>query len=202
MVEKVGFTNCVFEKLCFTENTIKIVFSANTAFQKQTWYVDKNRKLMKHSGLFLNMAKWCFLGLFFEVLVLLWFVFGVFGIVPGVLKMLVFPSLLGFSGVASSCLFLGLEGLGVFVFLVFLVFVFGVCVAFVSVLLVLFLFCGGIVFGVGSWFVFVFVFLFFLSVFLFWFFFVFFFFFVFCCFVFFEGLRVRWGGPKGHLTWP
>ena len=42
---------------------------------------------------------------FFEVLVLLWFVFGVFGIVPGVLKMLVFPSLLGFCGVAYSCLF-------------------------------------------------------------------------------------------------
>ena len=50
---------------------------------------------MKNSGLFLNMAKWCFLGLFFEVLVLLWFVFGVFGIVPGVLKMLVFFPFLG-----------------------------------------------------------------------------------------------------------
>ena len=26
---------------------------------------------------------------------------------------------------------------------------------------------------------------------------------LFCFFVFFlEGLRVRWGGPKGHLTWP
>ena len=33
MGEKVGFTNCVFEKLCFTETTIFIVFSANTAFQ-------------------------------------------------------------------------------------------------------------------------------------------------------------------------
>ena len=71
---------------------------------------------MNNSGLLLNMAKWCFLGLFFEVLVLLWCVFGVFGIVPGVLKMLVFPVFWGFSGVASSCLFLGLEGLGVFVF--------------------------------------------------------------------------------------
>ena len=30
----------------------------------------KNRKFMKNSGLFLNMAKWCFLGLFFEVLIL------------------------------------------------------------------------------------------------------------------------------------
>ena len=30
------------------------------------------------------------------------------------------------------------------------------------------------------------------------------FFVVFCCFLLFflEGLRVRWGGPKGHLTWP
>ena len=129
---------------------------------------------------------------FFEVLVLLWFVFGVFGIVPGVLKMLVFPSFWGFSGVASSCLFLGLEGLGVFVFLVFLVCVFGVCVAFVSVLFALFLFCCWIVFGVGSWFafVFVFVFLFFLSVFLFLFFFCLCFF-VFVVLFFLEGLRVR-----------
>ena len=139
---------------------------------------------------------------FFEVLVLLWFVFGVFGIVPGVLKNLVFPSFLGFSGVASSCLFLGLEGLGVFVFLVFLVFVFGVCVAFVSVLFALFLFCCWIVFGVGSWFAFVFVFLFFFSfccLFLFFFVFVFL---LFCCFVVFGGFKgqVRW--PKGppHLA--
>ena len=58
MGEKVGFT--VF---FFSENTIFIVFSANTAFQKQKLYVDKNRKFMKNSGLFLNMAKWCFLGL-------------------------------------------------------------------------------------------------------------------------------------------
>ena len=42
MGEKVGFTNCVFEKLCFfSENTIFIVFSANTAFQKQKLYVEK-----------------------------------------------------------------------------------------------------------------------------------------------------------------
>ena len=30
--------------------------------------------------------------------------------------------------------------------------------------------------------------------------FLFFLFFLFCFFL--EGLRVRWGGPKGHLTWP
>ena len=79
---------------------------------------------------------------------------------------------------------LGLEGLGVFVFLV-LGFVF--CVVFVSVL---FLFCCWIVFGVGSCFAF---------------FFLFFCVLVFFCFLFFcflEGLRVRRGGPKGHLTWP
>ena len=32
MVEKVGFTNCVFEKLCFPENTIFVVFSAKHSF--------------------------------------------------------------------------------------------------------------------------------------------------------------------------
>ena len=91
MGEKVGFTNCVFEKLCFTENTIFIVFSAKHSFSKVKMVCWKNRKFMKNSGLFLNMAKWCFFGFaFFEVLVLLWFLFGVFGIVPGVLKMLVF----------------------------------------------------------------------------------------------------------------
>ena len=105
MGEKVGFTNCVFEKLCFTENTIFIVFSAKHSFSKAKMVCWKNRKFMKNSGLFLNMAKWCFLGLFFQVLVLLRFIFGVFGIVP-VLKMLVFfLKFLGFCGVAYSCLF-------------------------------------------------------------------------------------------------
>ena len=136
---------------------------------------------MKNSGLFLNMAKWCFLGLFFwgfsVIVVCFWCVWHSSRSVKN--ACFFFPSFLGFSGVASSCLFLGLEGLGVFVFLVFLVFVFGVCVAFVSVLFALFLFCCWIVFGVGSWFAFVFVFFFFL-----------FFLSVFCsclflCFVFF-----------------
>ena len=34
MGEKVGFTNCVFEKLCFAANTIFIVFSAKHSFSK------------------------------------------------------------------------------------------------------------------------------------------------------------------------
>ena len=58
---------------------------------------------MKNSGLFLNMAKWCCLGLFFEVSILKRFVFGVSGIVLKVLTMLVFPNFGGFSGVAYCC---------------------------------------------------------------------------------------------------
>ena len=49
---------------------------------------------MENSGLFLNMAKRCF-WVFFEVLMLLWFVFCVSAIVPKVLKMLVFSKFLG-----------------------------------------------------------------------------------------------------------
>ena len=45
MGEKVGFTNCVFEKLCFIENTILQCFQQNTAFQKQKWYVEKTENL-------------------------------------------------------------------------------------------------------------------------------------------------------------
>ena len=63
---------------------------------------------MKNSGLFLNMAKRCFGGVcFFEVVMLLWFVFCVSAIVPKVLKCLFFFPSFGvfFGGVASSCLF-------------------------------------------------------------------------------------------------
>ena len=45
MVEKVGFTNCVFEKLCFAENTIFIVFSAKHSFQNAKLYVEQKQKL-------------------------------------------------------------------------------------------------------------------------------------------------------------
>ena len=39
MGEKVGFTNCVFEKLCFAENTIFIVFSDKKHNFSETNYV-------------------------------------------------------------------------------------------------------------------------------------------------------------------
>ena len=68
---------------------------------------------------------------FFEVLILKRFVFGVSGIVSKVLKMLVFFPVLGAFLGWLIIVHLGLEGLGVFVFLVF---VFLCCVAFVSVL--------------------------------------------------------------------
>ena len=107
---------------------------------------------------------------------LLWFVFGVSGIVPKVLQMLVFSQFWGAFVGWLVLAYLGLEGLAVFVLLVF---DFLFCVAFVSVLFALFLFCCWIVLGVGSCFVFLVVlFCFFVCCFCF-------------CFVFLEGLRVR-----------
>ena len=117
---KVGFTNCVLES-CVFWNTIFIVFSAKHSFSKTKTVCWKKQKIYENIGLFLNMAKWCFGGLSFEVLMLLWFVFGVSGIVPEVLEMRVFQ----FWGLLWGGLFLfilGLEGLGVFVFLVLFLF--------------------------------------------------------------------------------
>ena len=91
---------------------------------------------MKNSGLFPNMAKWCFGGLFFGGFNIKRFVFGGSGIVSKVLKMLGFPSFWVFFLGWLIVVHLGLEGLGV---VVFLVFVFLFCLAFVSVLFALFL---------------------------------------------------------------
>ena len=172
-----------------------------------------------------------FLGLFFWGFNIKRFVFGVSGIVSKVLKMLVFfPSFLGFFLWWLIVVHLGLEGLGVFVFLVF-AFLFSL--AFVSVLFALFLvlWLDVVVFFVVCFFCFFccfFVFVCFFGGFkghVRWpegpphlalnppYFICFCFFFPLCCFLFFfvffvflfvflEGLRVRWGGPKGHLTWP
>ena len=60
----------VFLKSCALLKTlVLIVFSAKAQlFRQQKIYVEQNRKFMKNSGLFLNMEKWCFLGLsFFQV---------------------------------------------------------------------------------------------------------------------------------------
>ena len=50
----------VFLKSCVL---LKTLFSKTACWKN-------NRNLVKSSGLFLNMAKWCFGGLFFEVLIL------------------------------------------------------------------------------------------------------------------------------------
>ena len=117
---------------------------------------------------------------------LLWFVFGVFGIVPEVLKMFVWV----FVG-WRILVYLGLEVLGVFVFLVFVfVFLCCFCFCFVCFVFVLLLDC------FWCWFLFCFCFCLFSFLF-FLFSFVFVFFFV--SFVFFGGFKgqVRW--PKGPL---
>ena len=44
MGEKVGFTNCVFEKLSSSENTIFIAFSKNAAVAIIKLYVEKKKK--------------------------------------------------------------------------------------------------------------------------------------------------------------
>ena len=86
---KSGFYElCFWKTVFFWKHYFCSVFNKTQLFKSKTvcW---KNRKYMKNSGLFLNMAKWwvCFS----EVLMLLWFVFGVFGIFPEVLKMLISP---------------------------------------------------------------------------------------------------------------
>ena len=78
----------------------------------------KNRKFMNNGGLFLNMAKRYFV-CFFQALLLLWYVFHVSGRVTKVLNMFVyFSQVFGLWG-WLILVYLGLEGLGVFVVLVF-----------------------------------------------------------------------------------
>ena len=90
----------------------------------------KNRKFVKNSGLFLNMAKWCFGGLFFEVHVILVSFWCVWPSSKSV-KMLVFPSLWGFFVGWLLLVYLGLGGLGVLCFFSY----------FFLFVLLLFLFC-------------------------------------------------------------
>ena len=104
------------------------VFSKAQLFKNKNCML-RNRNFMTNSGLFLNMEKWCFLGLFFSgfnVIVFLCLVK-----LQKCLNMLIFPSLGGFVG-WLILVYLGLEGLVAFVFLVF-AFLFGV--GFVSVCL-------------------------------------------------------------------
>ena len=109
----------VFLKSCVSwKHYFYSVFSKTQLFKTKTacW---KKRKFMKNSGLLLNMAKWCFFGFVFWGFNIKRCAFGVSGIVSQVLKMLVFfPSFWAFLG-WLIVVHLDLEGLGVFVFLVF-----------------------------------------------------------------------------------
>ena len=82
---------------------------------------------MKNSGLFLNMAKWCF-WLFFEFLMVLWFVFCVSYSCKSAKHACFFPSF-GACMLWFLLVYLGLEGLGVLCFL----FLFFFCSGFVFV---------------------------------------------------------------------
>ena len=161
----------------------------------------KTENLWKIVGCFWTWQNGVFWVCFFEVLVLLWFVFGVFGIVPGVLKCLFFPVFWVFLGWLLLVYFWGwkvrcfcLSCVSCVCFWCLCCF----CFCFVCFVFVLLLDCFWCWFLVCNCFCFsVFFFLLFCSCF-----FLFLFFFVLFFVVFLEGLRVRWGGPKGHLTWP
>ena len=65
MGQKVGFTNCVFEKLCFLNTLFYSVFSRTQLFKNKNCMLKKNRKFMKNCGLFLSMANGVFWVWFF-----------------------------------------------------------------------------------------------------------------------------------------
>ena len=190
MGEKVGFTNFVFEMLCFAENTIFIVFSAKHSFSKAKIVRKKKQEIYEKWWVVFvfEHGKMVFFGFVFwgfnVIVVCFWCVWHSSRSV----KNDCFSKFWGLLWGGLFFFILGLEGLGVFVFLVF-VFVF--CVVFVSVLFALFLLLD--CFWCWSLFCFSFCFLF-----------LFFLVLVFCfcswfCFGGFKG-QVRW--PKGppHLA--
>ena len=138
-----------------SENTVFIVFSAKHSSCNKKLHVEKTENLWKIVACFWTWQKGVFVCFFFQIWMLLWFVFCVSGKVAKVLNMFVFPSLGGFVG-WIILVYLGLEGLGVFVFLVFVFLLFRFCF---FVLFFLYLFCCWMGFGVVwccSCFVFVF----------------------------------------------
>ena len=175
---KSGFYSLCFRKaVCFfSENTIFIVFSEKHSSCNTNIVCKQNTenwwKLVGCCWTRQKGVKVFFVCFFFRALMSLCFLSGK---VARVLKMLIFPQFWGFVG-WLLLVHLGLEGF----FLCFLFLLF-------FLVLVLFLFVCFVLWlknVVSSVFVFLFVF------------------FLFVLFVFLEGLRVRWGGPKGHLTWP
>ena len=127
MDEKVVFASCVFEKLCFPEKTIFIVFSAE--------HSSCNKKAVcrtKHG----KTVFFC-LFYFFLVLVFLWVVFVcLVKFCTSVSKCLLFPRFFAFGG-WHILVYLGLKGLGVFVSLVVVFLLFRFCLCLVCSVFVL-----------------------------------------------------------------
>ena len=186
MGEKVGFTNCVFEKLCvcvflFWKHCFYSVFREHSSCNTNTVCKQKPENWWKIVGCFWTWQKgvFCFF-VFFQALMSLCFLSGK---VARVLKSLFFQVFWGFVGwLLLVCL--GLEG---WVFLCFLLLLF---------FLVVFFFCLFALLCCGWMLLFLFLLFFFFFLFLFSFFVCFF---VLCFFGGFKG-QVRW--PKGppHLA--
>ena len=68
MGEKLGFTNCVFEKMCFSENTIFMVFSEKHSSCNKKLHVEKKQKIYEKLWYVLLRFLW-FCGWFFVCLV-------------------------------------------------------------------------------------------------------------------------------------
>ena len=179
--------SCVFLKTLFYS-----VFSKTQLFKSKNGMLKKIKKLWKIVGCFWTWQNGVFWVCVFEVLMLLWFVFGVFGIVPEVLKCLFFSQ---FFGLLWGGLFLFIFGFGRFrcfcVSCVCFCFLCCFCFCFVCFVFVLLLDC----FLVFVLVLLLILFIIFLFVFLFLFFFVFFWFF----FVF---VVLFFGGFKGQVRWP
>ena len=152
MVEKVGFTNCVFDVSFFWKHYLYSVFSKTQLFINKNCMLKKTENLWKIVDCFWTWQNGVLGVCFFEVLMSLWFVFGVSGIVPEVFKCLFSQ----FFGAFVAALILVYFGFGRFRCFCVSCVCSCSCVAFVSVLIALFLFCCWIVFGVGYCFAFVF----------------------------------------------
>ena len=129
--------------MCSSEKTIFIVFQQSTAVAIKNCMLRKSKNIWKTVGVF-EHGKMVFFGLFFEVVMVLWFVFWcVWYSRKSVKHACFFPSFWGFCVVVYSCLF----GFGRFRCFVVFVYVFFVQVLFLFVL-ALVLFCCWIVVGV------------------------------------------------------
>ena len=155
MGEKLDFTNRVFEKLCSSESTLFIVFSAKHSSCNKNAVCWEKQKIYEKLWVGFEHGKWRFWVCFFWNFNGFVFCFCVFGIAAKVLstRVFFFPVFLAFVW-WFILVYLGLEGLGVLVVFVFVFLLFRFCFCLfwfwfcfvVGLLLVLLLFCFVVVF--------------------------------------------------------